>query len=40
MEAQGFRVYQWEWWHFDFGDWRRYPIGNVTFERIGRGDHD
>jgi D-alanyl-D-alanine dipeptidase len=35
MEAVGFRVYEWEWWHFDFGEWRRYPIGNVTFERIG-----
>jgi CubicO group peptidase (beta-lactamase class C family)/D-alanyl-D-alanine dipeptidase len=35
MEAEGFQVYEWEWWHFDFGEWRRYPIGNITFERIG-----
>jgi CubicO group peptidase (beta-lactamase class C family)/D-alanyl-D-alanine dipeptidase len=26
MEAEGFKVYEWEWWHFDYGDWRRYPI--------------
>jgi CubicO group peptidase (beta-lactamase class C family)/D-alanyl-D-alanine dipeptidase len=35
MEAEGFQVYEWEWWHFDFGEWRRYRIGNETFERIG-----
>ena len=36
MEAEGFRVYEFEWWHFDYGDWRKYPIGNLTFDRIGR----
>ena len=36
MEAQGFRVIDTEWWHFDYQDWRSYPIGNVTFERLGR----
>jgi serine beta-lactamase-like protein LACTB len=35
MEAEGFQVYEWEWWHFDFGEWRRYRIGNETFERMG-----
>jgi CubicO group peptidase (beta-lactamase class C family)/D-alanyl-D-alanine dipeptidase len=34
MEAQGFRVYEAEWWHFDYQDWRLYPIGNQTFDRI------
>ena len=34
LEAEGFRVYEWEWWHFDFHDWRRYPIGNTPFDRI------
>jgi D-alanyl-D-alanine dipeptidase len=29
MEAEGFKVYEFEWWHFDYGDWRRYPIQNV-----------
>ena len=35
MEAEGFTVYEYEWWHFDFGDWRRYRIGNDTFDEIG-----
>jgi serine beta-lactamase-like protein LACTB len=34
MEAEGFRVYDAEWWHFDYQDWRLYPIGNQTFEQI------
>jgi D-alanyl-D-alanine dipeptidase len=34
MEMQGFTVYQWEWWHFDYKDWKHYAIGNQTFEEI------
>lgn len=34
MEAEGFRVYHAEWWHFDHQDWRRYPILNLTFDQI------
>lgn len=34
MEAQGFTVYDAEWWHFDYKDWGQYPIGNVTFDQI------
>ena len=34
MEAEGFTVFEAEWWHFDYGDWRLYPIGNQTFDRI------
>jgi CubicO group peptidase (beta-lactamase class C family)/D-alanyl-D-alanine dipeptidase len=34
MEAEGFRVYDAEWWHFDYQDWRLFPIGNQTFEQI------
>ena len=34
MEAQGFSVYDAEWWHFDYKDWRSYPIGNITFEQL------
>lgn len=26
MESAGFSVYTWEWWHFDYRDWRAYPI--------------
>lgn len=34
MEAEGFTIYEYEWWHFDYQDWTKYRIGNVTFEEI------
>ncbi|PHN06109.1 serine hydrolase [Flavilitoribacter nigricans] len=34
MEAEGFSVYDFEWWHFDYGAWRDYPIMNVQFEQL------
>ncbi len=34
MEAQGFRVFETEWWHFDYKDWREYPLLNVPFEKL------
>jgi D-alanyl-D-alanine dipeptidase len=34
MEAEGFTVYEAEWWHFDYQDWKQYRIGNVAFDRI------
>jgi D-alanyl-D-alanine dipeptidase len=34
MEAEGFSIYGYEWWHFDYRDWMKYRIGNVTFEQI------
>jgi CubicO group peptidase (beta-lactamase class C family)/D-alanyl-D-alanine dipeptidase len=34
MEDEGFTVYEYEWWHFDYKDWRRYPILNLTFEQL------
>ena len=36
MEKQGFAVYPQEWWHFDYKDWKRYPILNVKFEDLGQ----
>jgi len=36
MEAEGFSVYEAEWWHFDYRDWRQYPILNLTFEQLGQ----
>jgi zinc D-Ala-D-Ala dipeptidase len=35
MEKEGFTVYPQEWWHFDYKDWKQYPIMNVRFEEIG-----
>ncbi|MFB3812962.1 MAG: M15 family metallopeptidase [Terriglobales bacterium] len=34
MEAEGFKVCPFEWWHFDYRDWAQYPIMNVTFDQI------
>lgn len=34
MEAEGFTVYAVEWWHFDYRDWRRYPVLNKRFEDL------
>jgi len=34
MEAEGFTVYEAEWWHFDYKDWRLYRIGNIRFDQI------
>jgi D-alanyl-D-alanine dipeptidase len=34
MEAEGFAVYEFEWWHFDYKDWRLYPVLNLRFEEI------
>jgi serine beta-lactamase-like protein LACTB len=34
MQAEGFTVYEEEWWHYDYKDWRSYPILNKTFEEL------
>lgn len=34
MEAEGFKVYEPEWWHYDYKDWQQYPILNIPFEEI------
>jgi D-alanyl-D-alanine dipeptidase len=34
MEKQGFTVFESEWWHFDYRDWRQYGVQNVPFEEI------
>lgn len=34
MEADGFTVFDIEWWHFDFNNWREYPILNISFDQI------
>ena len=36
MEAEGFTVYEAEWWHFDYKDWAKYRIETQTFEELGR----
>jgi CubicO group peptidase (beta-lactamase class C family)/D-alanyl-D-alanine dipeptidase len=34
MESAGFTIYEFEWWHFDYGEWTHYPILNISFENI------
>lgn len=36
MQAEGFTIYEEEWWHFDYKDWKRYPILNKTFEELAK----
>jgi len=37
MESEGFTVYESEWWHFDYKDWREYGILNTPFEKLSIG---
>lgn len=34
MEENGFKVYDYEWWHFDYNGWETYPIQNIQFSEI------
>ena len=34
METEGFAVYEPEWWHYDYKDWKEYPILNIKFSEI------
>jgi len=36
MAAEGFTVYDVEWWHFDYMDWARWPIDNREFQELVR----
>jgi zinc D-Ala-D-Ala dipeptidase len=36
LEKQDFKVNPKEWWHFDYTDWKQYPILNVKFEDLGQ----
>ena len=33
MESEGFTIYEFEWWHFDYKDWKSYPIMNEEFTK-------
>ncbi|ALJ01323.1 hypothetical protein DC20_08610 [Rufibacter tibetensis] len=34
MQRHGFTVFHNEWWHFDFKDWRQYPLMDIRFEDL------
>lgn len=34
MERFDFKVYRYEWWHFDYKDWRLYRVQDIPFAEI------
>src|SRR6266849_1639469 len=36
MEKEGFTVEPNEWWHFNYKDWKEYPILDIPFEKIAK----
>ena len=34
MAGESFTVYPEEWWHFDYADWKKYPILNRRFSEL------
>ena len=38
MVHEGFEPNPSEWWHFDYKDWKTYPILNVPFDNLGARD--
>ncbi|OYT72102.1 MAG: D-alanyl-D-alanine dipeptidase [Chloracidobacterium sp. CP2_5A] len=34
MERFDFKVYRYEWWHFDYKDWRQYRVQDTPFSEI------
>jgi D-alanyl-D-alanine dipeptidase len=36
MEAEGFTVNPNEWWHFDFKDWEKYAIYDISFDEAAK----
>lgn len=34
MQKHGFRVFQTEWWHFDYKDWENYSLVDLSFEQL------
>lgn len=37
MEREGFAVYEFEWWHFDYRDWQKYRVLDVDFAEMAKG---
>lgn len=34
MEKYGFKAYPYEWWHFDFIGWEKFPLTDLDFHQI------
>lgn len=38
MARHGFEPYPFEWWHYDLRGWKNYPVLDVPFEALARGE--
>jgi D-alanyl-D-alanine dipeptidase len=38
MEAHGFVSYRHEWWHYDFSDWKSYPVLDISYQALIAGE--
>jgi D-alanyl-D-alanine dipeptidase len=36
MTAEGFTVFTTEWWHYDYKEWKEYPILDLQFQEVQR----
>lgn len=34
MQKHGFRVFPTEWWHFDYKDWEKYSLVDLSFDQL------
>jgi D-alanyl-D-alanine dipeptidase len=34
MEKYGFKVYEGEWWHFDFNGWEKFDLMDISFKEL------
>jgi D-alanyl-D-alanine dipeptidase len=34
MQRFGFSVYQYEWWHFDYIGWEKFPLMDISFDEL------
>jgi len=37
MQRNGFTVYEYEWWHFDFNGWKNFEVMDIDFEELEKG---
>jgi len=38
MTRHGFEIYPYEWWHFDFQGWQKFPALDVSFQELAGGE--
>jgi len=38
MTRHGFEPFPFEWWHYDLRGWRKYPVLDISFDALARGE--